>query len=403
MWPTFYIPGVGATVSPPPPPGDYCTNFPVGSDTWTKPAGLTWVEVTVVGGGGGGGSGAAYVALTAHGGQGGGGGELRKVVFKASDLPDTVSITVGDGGAGGASVSSTGSISDGNIGQDGEDSSFGTYVTARAGRAGAEGRCGSVSPVYDNGGGTADTIFYSGGAYYSFRGQSGQQWNTSIQGTQGSPRRAGAGGGGGGGEFIQGTGGVAASDGSPSPDGTVAGGVAGATDFSENVASAGLPPLDHASDAGAGGGGGGGGGYLFPQRPGGVGWAGGDGGDFGGGGGGGGATTAFNSPASVSGPGGAGARGVVRVCHYFAWEYDYAARATTGYTYDDSTTYRVLRTTGIAPWPSVARPVGHPQYDNVEFWVAEYEAAVAAGTVTAGWVYGLEYPVTQAFGYKKAW
>lgn len=401
MWPTFYIPGLArGQVSLP--PGDYCENFAVGAGTWTKPADVAWVEITLLGGGGGGGSGAVGNVQIVRGGQGGGGGERRNLVFKASALASTESFMVGAGGAGGASISATNPNNDGNPGSAGGSSSFGSHATAAGGGGGAEGAAGSVGAPYDNGGGSVTTPYYSGGAYYSVnRGRAGGKFSQPT-GTLGSPYRKGGAGGGGQSRVGQ----APQEDGSAghdSPDGTIAGGSAGISDGGNNSPTAGGSPADHASDAGAGGGGGGGGGYSAPQRPNAQGAAGGNAGDFGAGGGGGGGAMSFGSPASTSGAGGAGSPGLLRVCYYYGWKFDYLASAATGYDYDDTTTYRVLRNTGGPAYPTVARPLGHPQYDNIEFWQAEYNAAVAAGTMTAGLFYGLHYPVTQAFGYKKAW
>ena len=63
----------------------------VGSTTWTVPAGVTSVDVLVVGGGGGG---------QGYGG-GGGGGEVLEVANYAVTPGSSLPVTVGDGGAGG--------------------------------------------------------------------------------------------------------------------------------------------------------------------------------------------------------------------------------------------------------------------------------------------------------------
>jgi hypothetical protein len=84
-----------------------------------------------------------------------------------------------------------------------------------------------------------------------------------------------------------------------------------------------------------------------------------------------------------------------------------------GYTYDGSTTYKVLQKyasalTGggaessryVTKYPlGPARPVGHDDYSDSAFWVAAYADAVAAGEMAAGLTYGVDYPKTQSFGY----
>ena len=75
--------------------------------TFTIPAGVSKLKVTIVGGGGGGGGGAAgveYVSATFYGAGGGGGGTA--IQFISSVTPgNTITVTVGSGGAGGGSGS----------------------------------------------------------------------------------------------------------------------------------------------------------------------------------------------------------------------------------------------------------------------------------------------------------
>ncbi len=99
------------------------------SGTWTKPAGLKRVKVTVVGGGGGaggansgGGSGNSQI-----GGGGGGGGTGIKTIAAAS-LGATETVTIGAGGAGGVGAAN---------GSNGGTTSFGTHTTATGGNAGS--------------------------------------------------------------------------------------------------------------------------------------------------------------------------------------------------------------------------------------------------------------------------
>lgn len=82
-------------------------------------------------------------------------------------------------------------------------------------------------------------------------------------------------------------------------------------------------------------------------------------------------------------------------------------RPTGEWTYDDSTTYRVLSKyadngTDVTSYPlNPARPQGHPDYDDQEFWEEAYELAVARGDLPEGLTYGVDYPVTQNFGYSR--
>lgn len=95
------------------------------SGTWTKPAGLdgdTPVVVQLVGGGGSGARCYDYDFST-----GGNGGNFFERIMKLSDLPSSVSVTVGSGGA---ATSSTGN------GNNGGNSSFGSYATASGGLGG---------------------------------------------------------------------------------------------------------------------------------------------------------------------------------------------------------------------------------------------------------------------------
>ena len=109
------------------------------SGTWEKPPGLTGDEIIIVdlwGGGGGGGRG-----NSASVGSGGGGGGYVTRSFNASELTDSVAVTIGAGGAG--------ATSNANAGADGENSTFGAYLTAYGGAGGA----GSASGTPGNGGG----------------------------------------------------------------------------------------------------------------------------------------------------------------------------------------------------------------------------------------------------------
>jgi hypothetical protein len=73
---------------------------------------------------------------------------------------------------------------------------------------------------------------------------------------------------------------------------------------------------------------------------------------------------------------------------------------------DTSTTYRVLQefaelTEGVVYPLNPARPSGHPDYDDEDFWTEAYELEVARGRMAPGLVYGVDYPENQSFGYRK--
>lgn len=100
-----------------------------GGNTWTKPAGLAFIEVEVVGAGGGGGGGNS--GITAPGGGAGGGGYSYSKI-PAATLGATETATVGAGGAGGSTSGTTG----GNGGNSTFTVNGGSTITAGGGLAG---------------------------------------------------------------------------------------------------------------------------------------------------------------------------------------------------------------------------------------------------------------------------
>ncbi len=125
--------------------------------TWTKPAGLKYVVVEVVGAGGGGG---ARTSSDGTAGGGGGGGYSKKIIPVAT-LGATETVTTGAVGAGGTTS--------GN-GAAGGNSSFGAHATANGGGggindkgAGGAGGTAASGDINMNGMAGRDGHGYSGG------------------------------------------------------------------------------------------------------------------------------------------------------------------------------------------------------------------------------------------------
>ena len=104
------------------------------SGTFTPPAGVTQVKVTVLAGGGGGGGGEVGACATVSGKAGGNGGVASGY---CTVTPSTgVTVTVGAGGNGGAAGN--------NAGASGGTSSFGTAISCTGGGGGSGWNAGSV-------------------------------------------------------------------------------------------------------------------------------------------------------------------------------------------------------------------------------------------------------------------
>lgn len=306
--------------APPPPEIEVFT----ASGTWTKPANLDYVEVICIGAGGGGASGSIGAgtnsAGTANQQRGGGGGGRARAIIMAADLPSTVAVTVGAGGAGGAartgSHASGGSVN-GNAGTTGGNSSFGAFVAASGGTGGSPTISGSGGSQTAPGGLPLD---YDGVLLQNltFGGGGGDAGSLAAPDDfPGAKGRYGAGGGGAGGAGRYSTPfTIAPLPGGKGNDWTPGSGHSGGTDLGGGGA-IGSPNGQNGTDASVlgtcGDGGGGGASGIDPANPG----SGGDGGFPGGGGAGGGAKYVPNSTSGTSGAGGDGANGTVIVIPTF--------------------------------------------------------------------------------------
>ena len=260
---------------------------------WTKPDWARTVTVHLMGAGGGGGSGRRGASGTVRSGGGGGGaGALNSETYAAGELPATLTVEIGDGGAAGAArtVNDTNGAAGGLGAQTrlvaagsailfapgGGGGGAGGTTAASGGSAGSQQ---SIEPV-SAGGASSSTGGAGGGSGHAIKGASGGGAGGGL--TTGN---AASGGGNSGLAHLVGSGRAAQS---------AAGGPAGAGGADGN-------PKAWTRGAGSGGGGGGSG-DAAGTAPGGSGGAGGVPG--GGGGGGGGSTNG-----AASGAGGVGGRG----------------------------------------------------------------------------------------------
>lgn len=128
-----------------------------GANTYTKPEGLKYVIVEVVGGGGGGGGNAATSGVQVSVGSGGGGGGYSRKKILASALGTTETVTVGAAGSSGSGAS----------GGTGGTSSFGSHCSASGGLGGVlntgNTSGGTYQPGNTGGSGTGGDLNITGG------------------------------------------------------------------------------------------------------------------------------------------------------------------------------------------------------------------------------------------------
>jgi len=127
--------------------------------TYTKPAGLKYIIIELVGGGGGGG-GARITSQSSVGGAGGGGGYSKRIML-ASELASTVTVTVGNGGTVGSIGSNP---TDGGAGG---TTQFGSYCQATGGNSGN----GGMPEINKGGQGSGGDVNLPGGNGYGTREQ----------------------------------------------------------------------------------------------------------------------------------------------------------------------------------------------------------------------------------------
>lgn len=154
--------------------GNYVMNTYTSPTTWTKPAGLKGIKVTVVGGGGN--AGPAYRAFgapspkgtpntgVAYSGGGGGGG-ISIIYMPAPAVPGPITVTVGTGA---------------------NTSSFGTFATATGGTSSANtGGTPSPTALIGTGGtGGSGSVSLPAGSGFSVQGTDGFPGTQSVPWSQ---------------------------------------------------------------------------------------------------------------------------------------------------------------------------------------------------------------------------
>jgi hypothetical protein len=286
-----YMLGVGYT------PTDVSVH--ISNSTWYRPVIGNWVMMICIGGGQGGtGGGRAPTASVTGigGGAGGSGGSYSIALFQRSELPTTLSVTVGSGGSGSTGASTAGSSAS-SSGVSGGSS----LVYALNGLTTAQSLLGNMYCIAQGGG-----VSPQGGTYSSNAG--GATGSLTANTAPSAPFTRAAyqpNGGGAGGQvavvtgvryFLQGANGGLT--------GLYIGNFAGGTGGSGTAGSAGTSGTAGLARGGSGGGGGGAGNGV-------NGYNGGAGGAYGAGGGGGGAC--YSATAVTGGTGGAGGAGFVQI------------------------------------------------------------------------------------------
>jgi hypothetical protein len=196
-----------ATIGGQPAGGNYAMNAYVAPATWTKPAGLKAVKVTVVGAGGNGGPIAAANANYIAGGGGGGGAAIDYI--PAPSIPGPVAVTAGSG-----------------------TNSFGAFCSATAG---SSAPTSSADPVPGGVGGTGT------GGTFNTTGQAGDGGGPNTQRTGGTGGSSILGGGGAGG--VVPSSGVAAGAAGGNYGGGGGGGAKGAPSAATTSGGAGAPGI----------------------------------------------------------------------------------------------------------------------------------------------------------------
>jgi hypothetical protein len=142
--------------------GNYVMQVYTSPATWTKPASVKAVKVTVIGGGGGGngGKGNPTNDSDAVGKHGGGGGTAIEYLG-APAIPGPVTVTVGAGGAGGPAPGTNNTYTAGTTGG---TSSFGPFLSATGG-AGAPPGTVTAGPFFPatGGSGSGGQLNFTGG------------------------------------------------------------------------------------------------------------------------------------------------------------------------------------------------------------------------------------------------
>lgn len=193
------------------------------ADTWVKPSGAKQVDITAIGGAASGSAGRN--AATAAGGGAGGGGGYQFISMGAGQLPSTLTVTAGAGGAATANVDGTASnagaastVNDGirNVCTGAAGGAAGASSSGSGGNGGngagfsgatAQGVAAFGSQVA--GGGTGGTTANPGNPNGDFGGGGGGGGGTTQAGASGgSTQFGGAGGGGGRANTNVGTGGA---------------------------------------------------------------------------------------------------------------------------------------------------------------------------------------------------